>query len=158
MSCGLPCDQSLYIWAAAYLVIWAAAYLVICPLCILSCGLGQWSLWAAVPLSLWLLWLPWGIYWGGHNPNLLYRGCVPSLAVVLSAEECRLMFAVRTAWYTEQFVPRPFSQLWGFAVGFFLWGLVLFLSPVTLSLVAWNSFYLWHNKISYWSMNWTFNW
>jgi hypothetical protein len=33
------------------------------------------------------------------------------------------MFAVSAAWYTEQCVPRPFSQLWGFAVGFFLWGL-----------------------------------
>jgi hypothetical protein len=30
------------------------------------------------------------------------------------------MFAVSAAWYTEQCVPRPFSQLWGL---FFLWGL-----------------------------------
>jgi len=54
-------------------------------------------------------------------------------ASVLFAEECRLLFAVSAAWYTEQCELRPISQLWGFLLGF---GFLMFLVPVTLSLVA----------------------
>ena len=45
-------------------------------------------------------------------------------AVVLFAEECRLMFVVSAAWYTGQCEPRPISQLWGFSFG--VWVLDVF--------------------------------